>query len=226
MVRYVTYKRVSTKRQGHSGLGLEAQERDIRLFLESYSEEPWEVVGDFIEVESGADAERPELAKAIELAKRERAVLLVAKLDRLSRKVSFIAALMEDPKLKLKVAQMPHADKFQLHVYAALAEQERDFISLRTKAALQEVKARAERENRKPNLGGLRDKTMKRNVVLKAQADERAARLRGVVAPLRDRGATLREIAAALNAAGLETPRGGQWQAMTVKRVLERLDAA
>lgn len=217
MISYVTYKRVSTEDQGRSGLGLDAQERDIRIFLESYSEEPWEVIGAFTEVQTGKDNDRPELAKAIDLAKRHRATLLVSKLDRLSRKVSFIASLMDDRKLSFRVAVMPMADKFQLHIYAALAEQEREFISTRTKAALAEAKARGKR------LGGLRDATMKRNAVLQAQADHRARRLESIVKPLRDQGATLRDIAAALNEAGFETPRGGHWQATTVKRVLERL---
>ncbi|GAB3126682.1 recombinase family protein [Novispirillum itersonii] len=215
MLRYVTYKRVSTKEQGRSGLGLAAQERDIRLFLTTYSPEPWEVIGEFVDVQSGSDDSRPALGKAIALVKKERAVLLVAKLDRLSRKVSFIGKLTDDPKLDFKVAQMPSADKFQLHIYAALAEKERDFISQRTKAALAQSTKK---------LGGMRDATMKRNAVLKEQADQRAGKLAGIVLPLRENGNSLREIASALNSAGLATSRGGQWQAVQVKRLLERLE--
>lgn len=217
MRRYVVYKRVSTAEQGRSGLGLEAQQRDVQLFLETFSEVPWEVLGDFTDVLSGADGERPELAKAIEMAKREKATLLVAKLDRLSRRVSFIATLMDDPKLDLRVASMPYADKFQLHIYAALAEQEREFISRRTRAALAEAKARGRK------LGGLRDATMKRNAAVKANATARAEKVEGLVVPLRDAGRSLREIAEELNRAGVETARGGRWQASQVKRVLERL---
>lgn len=213
MIRYVTYKRVSTKEQGKSGLGLEAQERDIRLFLSSFSEEPWEVIGAFLEVQSGVDDDRPELAKAIALAKKQKGILLVAKLDRLSRDVEFIAGLMK--RVDFKVAQMPSADSFQLHIYAALAEKERAFISQRTKAALaQSTKT----------LGGLRDPTMKRNAAVKAQAHERAGKLRGIVQPLREQGGSLRDIAQALNSAGIATPRGGEWQAVQVKRLLERLE--
>ncbi len=219
MIRYVTYQRVSTKDQGKSGLGLDAQARDIGIFLSTYSDEPWEVIAEFVEVESGTDNGRPVLAKAIALAKKEKAVLLVSKLDRLSRKVSFIAQLMDDKALSLKVAQMPYADKFQLHIYAALAEQERDFISLRTKAALAEAK------NRGTKLGGLRDTTMRRNEVVKAQADDRAAKLASIVVPLRDHGATLQDIADALNGNGMRTPRGGAWQPTQVARVLTRLGA-
>lgn len=220
MQKYVTYKRVSTAEQGKSGLGLEAQKRDISLFLENYSEVPFEVIGEFTDVLSGTDDERPELAKAIDLAKRTGAALLVAKLDRLSRRVSFISALMEDPKLSLRVAHMPTADKFQLHIYAALAEQERDFISKRTKAALAEAKARGQK------LGGLRDKTMKRNEVVKANAKTRAEKVAGIVQPLRDAGKPLREIAEHLDKAGVKTARGGHWSASQVKRVLDRLSAA
>lgn len=173
MHKYVTYTRVSTAEQGRSGLGLQAQRRDIRLFLENYSETPYEVIGDFTDVLSGADNDRPELTKALALAKQSKATLLVAKLDRLSRKVAHIAALMDDPKLSLRVAQFPNADKFQLHIYAALAEQERDFISMRTKAALAEAKANGKK------LGGLRDATMKRNEVLKANAKARAEKVIG-----------------------------------------------
>lgn len=219
MIRYVTYKRVSTKDQGRSGLGLEAQERDIGIFLETYSEEPWEVIGEFTDVQSGTEDDRPELAKAIAMAKHEEATLLVAKLDRLSRKVSMIAQLMDDKRLKMRVAVMPHAPKFQLHIYAALAEQERDFISQRTKSALREAKGRGVK------LGGLRDKTMKRNVVLKAQADERAKKLEGLVRPLQESGASLQAIADALNGANVATPRGGDWYPASVARLLKRLDA-
>ena len=140
--QFVIYTRVSTKRQGDSGLGLEAQERDIALYLDNYADEPNEIIGKFCDVESGTKADRLELNNAIEQAKQTGATLLVAKLDRLSRSVAFIATLMEDKKLRLTVATMPHADKFQLHIYAALAQQEREFISTRTKAALAAAKAR------------------------------------------------------------------------------------
>lgn len=112
---------------------------------------------------------------------------------------------------------MPYADKFQLHIYAALAEQERDFISKRTKAALQEAKARGTK------LGGLRDKTMKRNEAAKANADARAARLRGLVEPMRRDGKSLRQIAEKLDRAGVTTARGGSWNAAQVSRVIKRL---
>lgn len=220
MQKYVTYKRVSTSGQGRSGLGLAAQERDIGLFFEAFVEEPFEVIGEFTDIQSGTEDDRPELMKALELVRRTGAELLVAKLDRLSRKVSFIAVLMEDPKVGLRVASMPGADKFQLHIYAALAEKEREFISIRTKAALAEAKVRGVK------LGGMRDATGKRNEAVQANAKVRAERVAGIVQPLRQQGATLRDIAAALNKSGVSTARGGQWQASQVQRVLERLEDA
>lgn len=217
MKQYVTYKRVSTAEQGRSGLGLDAQDRDIQLYLETYSEVPFEVSGEFVDIESGGNADRPELAKAIALAKRTGAELLVAKLDRLSRDVAFIATLLKDKRLSFRVASMPHADKFQLHIYAALAEQERDFISRRTKAALAVAKSKGK------ILGGLRDITMKRNEVVKREAQRRATDLQGVLLPMRQAGKSLREIAAELSRLEIKTARGGDWTAAQVSRHLSRL---
>lgn len=154
---------------------------------------------------------------ALDLARKEGADLLVSKLDRLSRRVSFIATLMEDSKVKLRVASMPYADKFQLHVYAALAEQEREFISARTKAALAEAKAR------RAKLGGLRDQTGRRNVAVQANARERAERVAEIVMPLRQKGAALQAIVDALNSAGVATALGSIWHASQVQGTLKRL---
>ncbi len=217
MISYVTYRRVSTQEQGRSGLGLDAQTRDINLYLDHYSPEPWEVIGEFTEVHSGFNNDRPVLAEALALAKKEKAILLVAKLDRLSRRVSMIAGLMETKGLTFKVANLPSADQFQFHLYAALAEKERDFISQRTKAALVEAKARGVK------LGGLRDRTMKRNAVWQAMAQERAEKLRGIVGPLRDQGASIRTIVKTLTEAGVETAQGGAWHPSSVARLVARL---
>ncbi|MDD9709146.1 recombinase family protein [Seohaeicola sp. SP36] len=217
--KYVIYRRVSSKSQGESGLGLEAQDRDIALFLENFSDVPFKILGTFADVQSGADVHRSELAKAVELAKKHCAELLVSKLDRLSRRVSFVSTLMEDNALKIRVASMPNADAFQLHIYAALAEQERNFISLRTKQALAAAKARG------VQLGGLRDKTMKRNEVAKKAADAAAERVASIVLPMRESGASFQKIADALNAAGVSTPRGKKWAAMSIKNAADRLSA-
>jgi DNA invertase Pin-like site-specific DNA recombinase len=217
MQKYVVYTRVSTDEQGRSGLGLAAQERDIDLFLTNFSEVPYEVIGRFAEVMSGGADERPQLALALKMVRITGAELLVAKLDRLSRRVSFISSLMDDKAVKLRVASMPQADKFQLHIYAALAEQERTFISERTKAALKAAKARGKK------LGGIRDTTMQRNVAVQAKARSEAERVMKVVGPMRRGGATLAAIATTLNENGIPTSRRGSWTATQVSRVIGRV---
>ena len=217
MERFVIYTRVSTKRQGNSGLGLEAQERDIQVFFDSYAEVPFEVIGRFCDVDSGRNDERPELVKAIAQAKKERATLLVAKLDRLSRKVSFIASLVEDKRLTFRVASMPHADTFQLHIFAALAQQEREFISLRTKAALREAKARGVK------LGGARPEAQRRHDAVKAKADANAERVSSIILRSRNEGRSYRYIASELNRLGVKTARGEEWHAIQVQRYNKRL---
>lgn len=220
MKRYVIYTRVSTEDQGRSGLGLEAQERDIDIFLSNFSEEPWEVIGRYQDILSGKNDDRPQLAAALKQVRETGAELLIAKLDRLSRKVSFIASIMDDKRVRLRVASMPFADNFQLHIYAALAEQEREFISKRTKAALQVAKDRGKQ------LGGLRDATMKRNDAIQVKAKAEADKLIKIIGPMRDAGKTLAQIAEALDAMNVSTSRGGQWTPMQVKRVLDRVNLA
>jgi DNA invertase Pin-like site-specific DNA recombinase len=217
MRQYVVYRRVSTDEQGKSGLGLEGQERDIQLFLGNYSDIPYEVVATFEDIGSGADNGRPELQKALALCRKTGAWLLVSKLDRLSRRMSLIATLLEDRALRICVASMPGADNFQLHIYAALAEKEREFISLRTKAALAAKKARGEK------VGGFRAGALpKANIARKAQADAAAARVAGIIAPLRASGLTLQAIADQLNLQHMVGPQGGTWTATTVRRTLAR----
>lgn len=215
--KYVVYRRVSTRKQGESGLGLDAQDRDIDLYFQNYEPSGFKVLDSFVDIESGTHADRPELNRAMTLARQSGATLLVSKLDRLSRKVSFIASLLEDKRLKLKVACMPHADKFQLHIYAALAEQERDFISARTKAALAQAKARGVK------LGGLRDATRQRNKTIQIQAEQRAKKLEQLVLPMIKQGKTTRQIADALNHAGIPTARDGRWQSGQISRLIKRL---
>ena len=220
MSKFVTYKRVSSQEQGKSGLGLEAQERDIQLFLENYADAPFEVVGEFVEVHSGADNDRPQLTAAIALAKKENAVLVVSKLDRLSRRVSHLSALMEERGLDFKVAQMPHADRFQLHIYAALAEQERQFISQRTKSALAAAKARGVR------LGATKDTVAAMVKARQEQAKRDAQKVAGVVLPLKAAGSSLRHICEVLNASGARTSRGGHFHPSLVSRMVKTLEAA
>uniref|UniRef100_A4X0S3 Resolvase, N-terminal domain n=1 Tax=Cereibacter sphaeroides (strain ATCC 17025 / ATH 2.4.3) TaxID=349102 RepID=A4X0S3_CERS5 len=198
---------------------MDAQRRDIDLFLAQYAEQPWEIIAELEDIQSGADSRRPALTEAVELARKTGATILVSKLDRLSRKVSFIATLLDDKRVQFRVASMPQADKFQLHIYAALAEQEREFISLRTKAALAEAKAKGKQ------LGGLRDATGKRNEAVQREAAERAETVAPLILPMRAGGKSLREIADALNETGVRTARNGNWTASQVSRTLTRLNA-
>ena len=220
MRKYVTYKRVSGGENQKSGLGLDAQERDIQLFLENYSETPYEVLAEFVEVQTGTDNERPQLRAAIALAKQHQATLVVAKLDRLSRKVSFIASLMEEKGLTFKVAQMPYADPFHLHIYAALAEQERQFISQRTKAALKSAKERGVR------LGAPVHHIDELAQAKKEKALKDAKKVEGVIVPLRRSGASLKTICEVLNASGARTARGSLYNQPLVSRMLKRLDVS
>lgn len=215
MKQFIKYYRVSTRSQADSGLGLLAQQRDIDLYLSTYAETPWEVIADFTDVQSGKDDNRPELQKAMTLAEETGATLLIAKLDRISRRVSFISAIMERKRLNLTVATMPNADKFQLHIYAALAEQEREFISLRTKQALAPLKGTGK-------LGGNRGNIDKANEAARALADAHAAKVMDTVRPLKEAGRTLQQIADTLNKTGVTTARGGKWYPTTVKNVLAR----
>ena len=220
MRKFVTYKRVSSQEQSKSGLGLEAQERDIQLFLENYAETPCEVVGEFVEVHSGSDNDRPQLTAAIALAKKENAVLVAAKLDRISRRVSFLAALMEEKGLDFKVAAMPYADRFQLHIYAALAEQEKCFIASRTRAALAAAKARGVR------LGAPVHHLEELAKAKKEKALKDAQKVAGVVLPLKAAGSSLRHICEVLNASGARTSRGGNFHPSLVSRMVKTLEAA
>lgn len=217
MKQFVIYTRVSTKSQGDSGLGLEAQERDIRLYLENYAEQQHEVIGTFCDVESGTKADRPQLQEALELVRRKQATLLLAKLDRLSRKVSFIATLMDDKKVDFKVASMPTADKVMLHIYAVLSEAERDFISTRTKAALQEAKARGVK------LGGSRPNNQARHDAVKELADQMALKVFQLIKDNRKAGRSYRFIAEQLNELKVATAKGGKWYASTVRNYDQRL---
>ena len=213
----VAYIRVSTARQGRSGLGLEAQQAAIARFCEA---EGFEVTACFREEETGKGADvlerRPELAKALAEAKRRKCAVLVAKLDRLSRDVAFIAGLMAQ-RVPFIVAELgADADPFMLHIYAALAEKERRLISARTRAALQAAKARG--------------KVLGRNGAerlapgYKAQAMERALELAPVLRELQGAGMSARGIAAELNRRGVATPAGGRWHAQTVIRAIKRVD--
>lgn len=223
MAQFVTYLRLSRDSKNGRNYGLEAQRRDLDIFLTQMCPDAsgCQEVATYEEIQSGADDDRPELEKAIEHCKRTGATLLVAKLDRLSRRVSFIAGLLERKGLDFKVAQMPNADKFQLHIYAALAEQEREFISQRTKAGLERAKARGVK------LGGNNGGTEKANAVRKERAAADAEQFRGFLQVLmgQESQPSLREVAKELEGAGFKTTGGATtWSPSQVSRVLKRLE--
>ena len=222
MNKYVIYLRVSTDKQGKSGLGLDAQKRDISLYLENYSETPYEVLGEFIDIQSGGDNDRPELLKAIQLAKKTKSTLLVQKICRISRRVSFIASLMEYKDFDFKVAQMPNADKFQLHIHSALNEMEKDFISSRTKAALRSWKER----NPHKKLGAPSYHLTKLNQGKKDKALKEAKKVSGIILPLKREGLSLRSICHQLNKNGIRTSRGKDFHPSLVSRMISVLEAA
>lgn len=208
----IAYIRVSTAKQGRSGLGLEAQQQTLARFAEA---EGYNLIRTFEEIETGKGADaldrRPQLSAAMKAAKQHKAPIIVAKLDRLSRDVHFISGLMTH-KTQFIVAELgADADPFMLHIYAALAEKERRMISQRTKDALAAKKAQGVK------LGGLNAGGIKsRN-----EAKERARALRPILAKLK--GQSARSIAAKLNENKIPTSNGGPWYAATVIRVQQRL---
>ena len=216
MTAFVAYLRVSTQKQGESGLGLAAQKEAVRLILGK---------GDllqatFTEVESGKSCNRPQLKAAIDRCRLTGATLLVAKWDRLSRNVAFLSKLMESD-VPLVAADNPHATRFTLHILAAVAEHEADAISKRTKAALAAAKARGTK------LGGWRGRHLTRaerrfgTAVRVAKAKARAVQVAPVIDELRNSGArTLQELASGLNERGILAPRGGRWAAPQVRATL------
>lgn len=189
--------------------------RDCELFLNSQPET--EIIGDFVEVTSGAKSDRPQLKEALALCRKTGAKLLVAKLDRLSRVVSEIALLMDDKSVDFVVARFPQASRFELHLYAALAEQERQFISQRTKAALAIAKTRGVK------LGGARPHLKAHNQQQARQLKLEATAIAPFVLPLRQNGDSLREVTRHLNDFGLRTRRGCKWHLSRVAEVCSYL---
>ena len=209
--QFVAYYRVSTDRQGRSGLGLDAQREAV---LRHLAAQHGELVGEFCEVESGRRSDRPQLAAAIAAAKKAKATLIIAKLDRLARNVRFISGLMES-RIDFVAADNPHANKLMVHMLAAFAEHEREQISQRTKDALEAAKARGIR------LG--RNGTDQLAPAYRAAAIERARQLAPVLAELKSTGMSDRRMAAELTVRGVPTPNGGRWHGKTVRRMIDRV---
>jgi DNA invertase Pin-like site-specific DNA recombinase len=216
----IGYVRVSTSRQGRSGLGIEAQREALARFAAS---EGFELVRVFVEIETGKGADaldrRPQLAAALSEARRQRCAVAVAKLDRLSRDVHFISGLMAH-RVPFLVAELgPDVDPFILHLFAALAEKERAMIATRTKAALAAAKARGVKLGG-PKLAEAREAAI---ASLKALADRNASNVLPIIREIQRTGAaSLHQIADALNARGISTPRGGKWYAKSVSNLLAR----
>lgn len=222
--RVVAYERVSTARQGASGLGLQAQRTTIDAYAASRGAE---VLARFTEVESGKRADRPELAKALHLAKVTGATLVIAKLDRLSRNAAFLLAL-RDSGVRFVAVDLPEANDLTVGIMALVAQAEREAISRRTKEALAVAKARGTQLGNPNGAAALR-RAGKGGAALRAtvaqNADLHAQDLAPVIADIRAMGhCSLRAIAAALNARGMLTRRGGGWHVSNVGNLLKRLE--
>lgn len=224
----IAYFRVSTKRQGRSGLGLEAQREAVQRFA---GDQGYSLITEFTEVETGKGGDalstRPQLAAAVQSAKLRNCPILIAKLDRLSRNVHFISGLMET-RVRFIVTELgPDADPFMLHIYAAVAEQERNRIASRTKDALQAAKARGVK------LGSPKGATHLKGMgntsaveAVKAGAQERAEGLAGLIQSIQAEGInSANGIAQALNTRHIATPRGGKWTARSVLNLMGRIAA-
>lgn len=208
----IAYFRVSTDRQGKSGLGLEAQKESVNRYLESVG---WNLIGEYVEVESGKRKNRPQLAAALEACKKEKATLLIAKLDRLARNVHFVSGLMESG-VDFVAADNPHANKLMIHLLAAFAEHEREQISQRTKEALAAARARG------IELGKNGKVLARQN---REQAEAFAKEMRDTIFQLRREGfATVRAITDELNNRSIRSPQGKNWHIPTTHRLLKRLE--
>lgn len=218
-MKWISYTRVSSKKQGKSGLGLEAQQKMISDFIAANG---GELVESFVEVESGKVDDRPELAKAIRKAQLVGGRVLVGKLDRLSRDLHFITQLQKT-KIDFAVCDLPGCDSFTIHIYGALAQREREMISARTKAGLAAAKARGvQLGTDNLHFADMAAARAKGAESVKLMADDFAARVKPTITALRAQGLTLRAIAAQLEGQGAKTARGGKWTATAVKNVLDR----
>jgi DNA invertase Pin-like site-specific DNA recombinase len=215
--RFVAYYRVSTAQQGRSGLGLEAQRAAVLTYLNGGA---WTLGGEFTEVESGKHSDRPQLARALETARLTGATLVIAKLDRLSRDAHFLLGL-EKAGVDFVAADMPNANRLTVRLMAVIAQEEREMIAARTKAALAASKARGVK------LGGWRGGPVVDGrlgaVAVQQGADAFAARVAPTITELRQRGFSLEKIAGELKAQGIMTARGGAWTATAVRNVLARM---
>lgn len=218
--RFVAYYRVSTDRQGQSGLGLEAQEAAVHAHIKAAG---GQLLAQFKEIESGKNNDRPVLAKALHRAKVTGATLVVAKLDRLARNVAFMSRLMESG-IDFIACDNPHANRLTIHLLAAVAEHEREAISQRTKAALAAAKARGTPLGNPMGVAAFGAVTNVASCVAKQKkAAARALDLRDVLDEIRAAGiSTYRGIAAELDNRGILPARGSRWHATSVRNLILR----
>jgi len=218
-MKFIAYIRVSTAKQGASGLGLEAQQAAIKAYMNG-----GELLAEYVEVESGKRDDRPELNKALKHCKLTGAKLIIARLDRLARNVEFTARLMNSG-VKFIACDMPDANDLTIHILAAVAQGEAKAISARTKAALQAAKERGVTLGNPRNLTDAARRKGQPRATQAAieQADQFASHVGEIVADIAQQGLTLRGIAKELTARGIKTARGGQWTAAAVANVIKRL---
>ncbi len=223
---FVAYYRVSTDRQGRSGLGLDAQRKTVADFLSGGS---WSLVSEFVEVESGKSTDRPELEKALARCRIMDAALVVANVSRLTRSVAFLSKLLEAG-VEVRFCDLPKIEgptgRFMLQQMAAVAELEAGLIGDRTKKALAAAKARGKKLGNPQNLRNRDVGSVNGRAVRIKAANNRAADLVPIITQVREAGAvSLREIAEGLNNQGVYTPRGNRWSAVQIQRVLARISS-
>jgi DNA invertase Pin-like site-specific DNA recombinase len=211
--KFVVLLRVSTTKQGGDGNGIAAQRRDINLFLQQ-QEHPL-VLAEFVEVVSGANPQRPMLEQALEMCLKHKASLLVQKVDRLTRDVETLGKLTKMRGIHIRIASLPNADNFQIHLFGILGAQEREFISQRTRAAMGEAKKRGVKFGN-PRLSEL-NQTRKREA--RIFAHEHAQ----LILNLRSEKRTYREICELLNASGIKTRNGGKFNPVQIHRIIKRV---
>lgn len=220
--KFISYLRVSTAKQGRSGLGLEAQRESILQYLNGGG---WQLLAEHVEVETGKHDDRPQLQAALDDCRRRGATLLIAKLDRLSRDAHFLIGLQKS-NVNFVAVDLPQANPFTIGVMALVAQQEREAISARTKAALAAAKARGQKLGKPENLTQVARLTgaAQASKARTAKADDFAARIRPLVTECLQELGTLTAVAQRLNADGVLTARGktGSWTARAVKNLLER----
>lgn len=217
--KFIEYLRVSTRGQGASGLGLDAQKEIIRNYLKGV-----EPIASFVEVESGRHNDRPKLQEALKMCRKEKATLIVAKLDRLSRNVAFTSRLLESD-VEIKFCDFPEANRLVLHIISSIAEYEANLIRTRTRQALEAKRARGEPLGKPENFINNQDKAVansRKTIKAKADSNPNNKRAIAMLRVLANNTSNLSEMARVLNREGFSTSKGGQFTAQQVKILLQR----